>query len=386
MRQYLATTITALSITSSAVAAPGVWTNVTPAAIDLNGASFNNDNFGVQDVVVDPARPGDFYAFTCHQGVWKSIDFGQTWAKINTGTNGAALDGGKLWTAVIDPNAARDPSTAPALWTATGNAAAGVWKSIDGGVSWTSHAVDNATAATASGNNYFGNDIYALDIDPNDGLHLIAGFHGYPGISESIDGGDHWNTITVPSGIGASLYPFFVHTGMTATTRTTWLTQAQWDSNTAGIWRTDDAGASWAHVAPTFEHKHGSTQFHQPGNGVVYAPSVNPNGVFRSVDSGQTWIQVSTVNSNAVFGTPAHILSEDSFASGGSYPPNLYFSTPALDTQWLPQTLVPSMGNGTKHAALTHDGATYIIVSGNWLGGIWRYVEDDDSIFTDGFQ
>ena len=265
----------------------GVWTDVTPAGIDLNPASFNNDNFGVQDIVADPARPGDLYAFTCHQGVWKSVDFGQTWTQVNTGTNGATLDAGKLWTAAIDPDASRDPNTPPTLWTATGNAAAGVWKSVDGGVNWTSYAVDNTTATSASGNNYFGNDVYALDVDPNDALHLIAGFHGYPGISESIDGGRTWTTIGVPAGIGSSLYPFFVRTGNAATTRVTWLTQAQWDSNPAGIWRTEDAGATWTHVAPTLEHKHGSTQFFQPGNGVVYAPSVNPNGIFLSIDAGK---------------------------------------------------------------------------------------------------
>ena len=364
----------------------GTWTNVTPAAIDLNPASFGNDNYGVQDVLADPARPGDLYAFTCHQGVWKSVDFGQTWAKISVGTNGATLDSGKLWTAAIDPNANRDPNTPPALWTATGNNAAGVWKSTDGGVSWASHVVNNTTAATSSGNAYFGNDVYALDVDPDDALHLIAGVHGYPGISESTDGGAHWNTIAVPNGIGTSLYPFFVHTGNAATTRNTWLTQAQWDSNTAGIWRTDDAGTTWAQVAPSYEHKHGSTQFHQPGNNVVYAPSVNPNGVFRSMDGGQTWTQVSSALANAVFGTPAHLYSVDSFASAGSYSPNLYFSTLQQDTQWTAMTPVPAMVNGTKRAAVTHDGASYVIVSGNWLGGIWRYVEDADAIFADGFQ
>jgi hypothetical protein len=359
----------------------GTWTNVTPAGIDLNPASFNSDNYGVQDVLADPARPSDVYAFTCHQGVWKSVDYGVTWNKINIGANGATLDTGKLWTAAIDPNPARDPSTAPTLWTATGNNAAGVWKSVDGGVSWISYAVNNVTAANASGNSYFGNDVYALDVDPGDAQHLIAGFHGYPGISESTDGGAHWSTIAVPNGIGASLYPFFVRTGNAATTRTTWLTQAQWDSNTAGIWRTDNAGVSWTHVAPTYEHKHGSTQFHQPGNGVVYAPSVNPNGVFRSTDGGQTWMQVSTANANAVFATPAHLFSQDSFASAGSYAPNLYFSTPAQDTQWTAMTAVPAMSNGAKRAAVTHSGANYIVVSGNWLGGVWRYVEDADEIF-----
>jgi len=364
----------------------GTWTNVTPAGIDLNPASFGSDNFGVQDVLADPVRPSDLYAFTCHQGVWKSVDYGLTWAKINTGTNGATLDTGKLWTAAIEPSANRDPNTPPTLWTTTGNNAAGVWKSVDGGVSWTSYAVNNATAAAASGNSYFGNDVYALDVDPNDALHLIAGFHGYPGISESIDGGAHWTTIVVPIGIGASLYPFFVHTGNAATTRTTWLTQAQWDSNTAGIWRTNNSGMTWAHVAPSYEHKHGSTQFYQPGNNVVYAPSVNPNGVFRSSDGGQTWTPISAMLANAVFATPAHLYSQDSFASAGSYSPNLYFSTPQQDTQWMPMTVVPAMGNGAKRAAVTHTGATYVIVSGNWLGGIWRYEENADGIFADGFQ
>ena len=361
----------------------GVWTDVTPAGIDLNASSFNNDNYGVQDVVVDPARPGDLYAFTCYQGVWKSADFGATWTKINTGSNGAMLDHGKLWTAAIDPNPNRDPSTSPTLWTATGDNAAGVWKSSDGGASWVSHATNNTTAVAASDNAYFGNDVYALDIDPNDALHLIAGFHGYPGISESLDGGSTWRTVTVPDGIGASLYPFFVQTGSTTSTRTTWLTQAQWDTNTAGIWRTEDSGATWSHVAPTLEHKHGSTQFYQPGNGIVYAPSVNPNGVFRSIDAGNTWQSVLDANANAVFATRSRIYAMDSFASGGSYDPNLYSST-LSGTHWSAMTPVLAMSNGAKRAAVTRNGALDIVVSGNWLGGIWRYV--DDEILIDGFE
>lgn len=365
-------------------AALNTWTDVTPASINLDPTAFHADNYGVQDVVVDPARPSDLYAFTCFQGVWKSVDFGQTWTKINTGSNGSALDQGKLWTGAIDPNAQRDPSTPPALWTATGDSAAGVWMSVDGGVSWIAHTVDNTTAAQASNNAYFGNDVYALDIDPGDSRHLIAGFHGYPGISESTDGGSTWTTIAVPGEIGASLYPFFVHTGAAATTRMTWLTQAQWDSNTNGIWRTEDAGATWTHVAPALEHKHGSTQFFQTGTGVVFVPSVNPNGIFRSIDSGKTWLQVSTSLANAVFGTPDFIYSMDSFATGESYDPNLQSSL-FSGNSWLPMPLVPAMTNGAKRAAVTFDGLHYVIVSGNWLGGIWRYVEDDD-IFRDGFE
>jgi hypothetical protein len=117
---------------------------------------------------------------------------------------------------------------------------------------------------------------------------------------------------------------------------------------------------------------------------VIYAPSVNPNGVFKSTDYGQTWNQVSTSLENAVFGTPNQIYADNSFASGGANPDNL-MSSPISGTQWSAMTPVPAMSNGSKRAAVTYDGVNYIIVSGNWLAGIWRYVESDD-IFADGFE
>jgi hypothetical protein len=33
------------------------------------------------------------------------------------------------------------------------------------------------------------------------------------------------------------------------------------------------------------------------------------------------------------------------------------------------------MNNGGKTTAVTTDGAHYILVSGNWNAGVWRYVE-----------
>src|SRR5262249_4008633 len=148
----------------------------------------------------------------------------------------------------------------PTLYTASGNAAVGIWKSTDGGVSWKSYAVNNSTALADSGNNYFANDVYSLDIDPYDGQHLLAGMHGFRGLSESTDGGQTWRTVQVPGDQGQSVFPVFVNTGSASTTRTTWLTQAQWNNNSSGIYRTADSGASWQHVAPSLEHQHGGTQ------------------------------------------------------------------------------------------------------------------------------
>ena len=96
----------------------GVWENVTPDGIDFEAEI--DDNFGIQDVLVDPVRPSDVYAFVCRWGVWKSTDYGSTFSKVSTGTGAADIEAGKPWGAGIDTNPCRDPSTPPTLYTFSG--------------------------------------------------------------------------------------------------------------------------------------------------------------------------------------------------------------------------------------------------------------------------
>ena len=35
-----------------------------------------------------------------------------------------------------------------------------------------------------------------------------------------------------------------------------------------------------------------------------------------------------------------------------------------------------AMTNGSKRSAVSFNGTHYVIVSGNWLAGLWRYVEN----------
>jgi hypothetical protein len=42
-------------------------------------------------------------------------------------------------------------------------------------------------------------------------------------------------------------------------------------------------------------------------------------------------------------------------------------------TEWT--TWPVSVSNGPKRAAVTNDGTHYIVVGGNWLEGVYRYVE-----------
>jgi hypothetical protein len=353
----------------------GAWVNVTPSGVRLDpNYPSSDDNYGVLDVVVDPLRPSDLYAFICYQGVWKSTDYGLTWKKVDTGTNASNIDGGRPWTAAIDPNPHRDPTTPPTIYTVDGYGnQLGVYKSTDGGVNWSYYAVNNTQGTKSS-------DVYSLDIDPYNSNHLIAGFHDV-GMSESKDGGQTWATISVPSNFGISVYVWFVQSSAASTTSGTWLTQAQWNKNNNGMWRTTNSGATWTQVQSMLEHIHGSAQIYQDGHGAIYASgnAGQSGNIFRSTDYGQTWTAAKSgkVAQNDIFATPNYFYATNPYATTSNYPQHLQRS-PASDgvnwSDWNP-TAPTGMTNGAKRAAVTYDGQHYVIVSGNWDAGIWRYVE-----------
>jgi hypothetical protein len=340
------------------------WTNVTPSGIDLTQS--NPDNFGIQDVLADPARPGDFYAFTCYQGVWKSSDYGQTWSKVSNGT----LPAGKHWSAAIDKDSSRNPGRPPALWTLSGNSGVfGVFKSTDGGSSWTHYSLPVS----------LGQDGYSLDVDPYDSNHLLLGFHESAGLAESTDGGATWNPVALASGMaaGQSWYPFFIDTGTATGTRGTWLLLPQPTGGLIGTWRTANAGTTWARVE-TNEHPHGNAQIFQ-ANGVVFMGGVygsggGNGGVYRSTDLGATWLHVGNLRESAiVYGTSRKIYAQYAWANSGGVSQSFSQRADYPGTTWTDWPL--TMSNGPKRAGVSFDGTHSVIVGGNWLAGMWRYVE-----------
>lgn len=367
---------TATTTTPPPVAAPvtpapvasGAWVNVTPAGMNMNpnfGAV--NSNFGVDSVVVDPVRPCDLYASADYQGVWKSTDYGLTWKKVSTGTNGTFFDTGRPWFLGIDSNKSRNPATAPAIWTASGYGKQfGLYKSTDGGVNWT-HGNFPAFADGITN----GQDPSSIDVDPYDGTHLIMGFHGTTEFAESIDGGGTWKVIAMPAGVGTSMAVFFIDTGAAATTRTNWLVVGQWVNNTNGAWHTSN-GTTWDR-AGTFEHFHGSTQVFNAGNNVAYLSATG--GVYKTTNGGISFTNINGGNGNGVIGTPSNLYTSFGWSTNGTWDPQMATASRSADTKWTAVPTPAGMLNGDKHGAVTFDGAHYVLVTSNGNGGIWRFVE-----------
>jgi hypothetical protein len=328
---------------------PDTWVNVTPMGITIPAS-------GLRSVVPDPARPTDLYLGSGEAGIWKSVDYGNTWTMIHKGF-GYVPQG--LCIAVL-------PTRPATILVAASGGGGKVHKSTDGG----------ATFRTTGGG--LASDFYSFAVDPYDGTHLVSGFHERDGLAESTDAGETWRLVGgagFPGG-GISWYPSFIDTGDAATTRRTWIAIAQ---NGGSVTVTRDGGASWTIPAGIqgLQHPHGNAQIFQRG-ATLFVPGIaGPgSGVYRSTDWGASFARVSASTQAAVaWGTPSHVYSMYAWSCFGcAIDPNFMVGS-ATGEGWTKPGVPKTMAMGADHVAVTSDGSHHIFVAAMRNSGLWRYVE-----------
>jgi len=350
-------------VLAPATGTPGVWEDVTspdmPASL-FTGAS----GFGVGNVVTDPARPSDLYVGG-YGSIWKSTDYGKTWAELPSAPNPPYLPLGHVLAV-----AGTTPAT---LWMANVAGDQKVYKSVDGGLTF---------ALTGTLSEKVDVSLYSIVVDPHDDTHLISGFHEADKMAESTDGGATWKVLTGagwPTG-GISWFPFFVETGDAATTRKTWFAIAQ-DGGSAIM--TSDGGATWRQPKGIegLQHAHGGSQLYQTGQTLFIGggQTAAGNGIFRSTDLGANWTRVAQGNVAVVWGTAKMVYgmwgwacASCGIAQGGPE----YQTAPAPGTDWSMGPALPDgLVWGPNSVAVTSDGTHDIFVGSMWATGLWRYVE-----------
>jgi photosystem II stability/assembly factor-like uncharacterized protein len=242
-----------------------------------------------------PTRRQEFYFGAVDGGVWKTTNAGQTWNNISDGKSTIASVGA-IALAPSDPNV---------IWVGTGETdwredlthGDGVWRSTDGGETWKHLGLDDTR------------HIGVIVVHPKDPdvAYVAAMGHAFGpnamrGVFRTTDGGRSWtkvlylddNTGAIDLAMDPS-NPRILYATMWYARRAPWGLDA--GGRKSGLWKSIDGGDTWTELsanpglpATPLGRIGVSVSPAQPRR--VYAAVEAPDsagGIFRSDDAGATW-------------------------------------------------------------------------------------------------
>ncbi len=242
-----------------------------------------------------PGEPGTFYFGAAAGGIWKTTNFGATWAPIFDGQKIASI--GAIAVA---------PSNHDVIYAGTGEGALrgditfgdGIYKSVDAGRSWANIGLRDSR------------QIGAVIVDPhNPDIVLVAaighafGPNAERGVFRTTNGGRSWDRVLFKNDETGAIDVTFDPHDASIVYAALWQVRRQpWNFSSggpgSGLYRSRDGGATWSELR---------------GNGLpdgilgridvavsaadpsrVYAMiEAKEGGLYRSDDHGQTWQRVS---------------------------------------------------------------------------------------------
>ncbi len=160
----------------------GNWSILGPIPKPNNGTGQPNGNGRLTCITFHPTDPNVIYVGSPAGGLWKSTDLGTTWTEYSNGLTRLGVS-----------SIAVHPTNPDIIYIGTGDRDGGdspgygVWRSTDGGLTWSSH------------NSGMGNrTVYEVLIDPSNPNVLIATTNGNR-IYRSSDAGANWSFTTTSS-------------------------------------------------------------------------------------------------------------------------------------------------------------------------------------------
>jgi photosystem II stability/assembly factor-like uncharacterized protein len=240
-----------------------------------------------------PGEPNHFYFGAVDGGVWESLDAGRTWNPIFDDQ-----DIGSIGSIAVAPS---DPRT---IYVGTGEAdmrsdiayGDGVYKSTDGGKSWTHIGLEETM------------QIGAIVVDPRNASVVYVAALGHPygpnaerGVFKTSDGGRTWTKILYKNpDVGATAIamapddPNVIYAALWQTRRPPWNVYPPSNGPGSGLYKSTDGGATWVQLTqglPAHVGRIGlSISLAAPHR--IYAnvdSSPGLGGIYRSDDAGATW-------------------------------------------------------------------------------------------------
>jgi photosystem II stability/assembly factor-like uncharacterized protein len=241
-------------------------------------------------------QPNVFYIGVNNGGIWKTTDFGRTWNPIfddqSTGSIG---------------DLAVSPSNPDVLYAGSGeglqrpdlSVGDGVYKSTDGGRSWTNTGLRDAQ------------QIGGIAIDPTDENKVFVAALGHPygpnperGIYRTTDGGKTWEKVLYKDentgAIQVTIDPKndrIIYADLWAGRQGPWENGA-WEGPQSGLFKSTDGGTTWTKLTkglPSFADGLGRIGFclaaSNPDRMYACVDAAKGGGVYKSDDGGESWNQ-----------------------------------------------------------------------------------------------
>ncbi len=270
------------------------WTSIGPRPVKTP-YRYSTVSGRVTSVVVDPRNNGVVYLGGAQGGVWKSVDGGANWTPLTDNQPSLAI--GAL---ALDPS---DPNTIYA-GTGEENFyydtmyGAGILKSSNAGATWTQLPTGPFVARNFTPPARIGQ----IAIHPSNGKILLAAVDRFnratdAGVYRSADGGVTWTLVL--RGAEATDVTFDPHDGGIA------YAGLAFTAGAAGIYKSTDAGVTWAHLTgadpntlPTAGIGTVTLAISRSSSSTLYAALQNTAtngllGLYKTVDAGATWTQLS---------------------------------------------------------------------------------------------
>jgi photosystem II stability/assembly factor-like uncharacterized protein len=287
-----------------------------------------------------PDDPRRFYFGSVNGGAWRTDDAGRTWApifdKVNVGSIGAIAV------------ARSSPKT---IYVGTGESdmrsdiaqGIGMFRSDDGGASWT--AIGLA----------YTQQIARILVDPRDPNLVLVAALGHPygpnaerGVFRSTDGGRHWaKTLFKDSNTGAIDLAFepgnpgIVYAALWQTRRPPWNTYPPSSGPGSGLYKSIDGGRTWhqlsGHGFPNAPGRIGlATSPARPGRvyALVDSAEEGQGGLYRSDNRGASWTKVT---------------GDKRIWNRGWYFGEITADPKNADRVWVPNTIVLRSDDGGAH-------------------------------------
>ncbi len=215
------------------------WRSVGPFGFQTSGfygSSPNADGGRIRAIAIHPTNPSIVYAGSASGGVWRTTNGGATWTPLTD--NQCSLTTGSIAIDPVNPNIVYVGTGEP-----TQSNGCGLLRSFDGGTSWTEI---NGAGVLAPVNGTQTTRAYRIRVAPslagtqNTSVVLYAANNG---LHRSTNSGAAWTTVLSGFITDVEFDP--------ANDNIVWAARATAGSATNGVYRSIDRGATWSQVYVT---------------------------------------------------------------------------------------------------------------------------------------